>query len=800
MVTACENLVTKQEFNELKQQLNALLGKVETGTPVNVLAQGNFDGTLIGDQLEFATNSVQNIEFQDTNGASVTTFDDNTLEKLAAGALTIVALKGKDLYVPLKILTKSVVSRAGKIFTNIGIGKLAMAGGALSAMSASTMVSLLLIITSLAQSIANLQVLAARIDATESGLLTIDRSIRDNFEVTAKNYAQIQKNEKIAKENDKKIATNQETLKQIEQIQLDIEADVEKNNQAISDATQMIDNFKAEFEQYKIDIENYKGETTEEINKLKTNVATLEENLKITDEKLDEVLVITEKISIELANTQGKMTELQVEFDKLKIQSSINIADMIQLKKDLSDHKIISKSKINSLRARLVLLEDNMSNLEEIDGGFPFLPFPVQEQIADTQNKTLVLANSLTSNPADTDDLVITPGTVLTDNNFAKTFDQILEGINIGDLGAADVNIPELAVAISNLVIPDISTNINTNIDTKLDGLGLPDLSKDIGEIKTNTSSINLEKAAGKAICNSTKGAGCMIQNIGNPIQNTAKQAAKETAKSIAEILEKLKELLDQETLERVKDIQKKINQEGENAALDKTIMAATYLNSLHNAALLSTNVDETMNWIAADAYKALKLKNYQGEDIEPQNWTKARLNEADQLAETTNKSKIEEENRLNKIAPVIPESWQVKVGSDRPQLIVVYKPKSKKYPTQTSRWSLTIPHPNPEINPQDFVKLMPEYKKGNTYGMLILVDNSRLTVNAKDESEAKEMIEKVLANNLINPDFISKKKFIKTGNMGTDYKELEVIPEAAKFFSKGQQDNNPDWIAFSND
>ena len=116
MVTACENLVTKQEFNELKQQLNALLGKVETGTPVNVLAQGNFDGTLIGDQLEFATNSVQNIEFQDTNGASVTTFDDNTLEKLAAGALTIVALKGKDLYVPLKILTKSVVSRAGKIY------------------------------------------------------------------------------------------------------------------------------------------------------------------------------------------------------------------------------------------------------------------------------------------------------------------------------------------------------------------------------------------------------------------------------------------------------------------------------------------------------------------------------------------------------------------------------------------------------------------------------------------------------------------------------------------------------------
>ena len=161
---------------------------------------------------------------------------------------------------------------------------------------------------------------------------------------------------------------------------------------------------------------------------------------------------------------------------------------------------------------------------------------------------------------------------------------------------------------------------------------------------------------------------------------------------------------------------------------------------------------------------------------------------------------KIEQENRLNKIAPVIPENWQVKVGNNRPQLIVVFKPKSKQYIPQTSRWSLTIPHPNLDIKQQDFIKLMPEYQKGNTYGMLILVDNSRLTVNAKDEVEAKETIGKILSKNLINPEFIPKKYFIKTGNMGTDYKELEVIPEAAKFFSKGQQDNTPDWIAFSND
>ena len=122
--------------------------------------------------------------------------------------------------------------------------------------------------------------------------------------------------------------------------------------------------------------------------------------------------------------------------------------------------------------------------------------------------------------------------------------------------------------------------------------------------------------------------------------------------------------------------------------------MAATYIHTLHNAALLSTNVDQTVNWVASEAYEALKLKNYQGEELDPKQWTNARLNEADQASETTNKSKIEEENRLNKISPVLPQSWSFKVGSNRPQLVVIFKPKDKNYPSPNSRWTLCIPHP----------------------------------------------------------------------------------------------------------
>ena len=89
------------------------------------------------------------------------------------------------------------------------------------------------------------------------------------------------------------------------------------------------------------------------------------------------------------------------------------------------------------------------------------------------------------------------------------------------------MNIPELALQISNLITPDINTNINTNFDN----LGLPNIAKDIVDIKTNTSTPNLtktvEKAATDSICNSTQGQGCLAQNIGNPIGKSVKEQQK---------------------------------------------------------------------------------------------------------------------------------------------------------------------------------------------------------------------------------------------------------------------------------
>ncbi len=63
---------------------------------------------------------------------------------------------------------------------------------------------------------------------------------------------------------------------------------------------------------------------------------------------------------------------------------------------------------------------------------------------------------------------------------------------------------------------------------------------------------------------------------------------------------------------------------------------------------------------------------------------------------------------------PVLPDSWQVRIEGNRPQLIVVFKPKSSSYPKQDSRWSMSIPHFDfTQSNIDNQLQKIPDYEKG---------------------------------------------------------------------------------------
>ena len=145
---------------------------------------------------------------------------------------------------------------------------------------------------------------------------------------------------------------------------------------------------------------------------------------------------------------------------------------------------------------------------------------------------------------------------------------------------------------------------------------------------------------------------------------------------------------------------------------------------------------------------------------------------------------------------PVIPEWWQARVGSDRPQLVVVFKAKNEN---SNSRWSLGIPHFNATPkNLKSKLKLIPDYTKGNYQGILTLKDNSKLIIYAKSINESENFIKKIVTSNLINSKYLDKNNYdIKVGKIKGNFKEVKVTPTYAKYFSTGQKNLQPDWVSF---
>jgi len=149
---------------------------------------------------------------------------------------------------------------------------------------------------------------------------------------------------------------------------------------------------------------------------------------------------------------------------------------------------------------------------------------------------------------------------------------------------------------------------------------------------------------------------------------------------------------------------------------------------------------------------------------------------------------------------PVIPDSWQVRVGSKRPQLIVIFKPKNSSYPDKDSRWSLSIPHFDfTTANKESQLQKIPDYEKGKHQGVFTLKDNSKIIVYAKSNTEARQFIKSIVNNGLVKREQLYESTIedddIKVGEAKGTFQELEVTPTFAKYFSTGQKNLKPDWI-----
>ncbi|MEH2092905.1 hypothetical protein [Nostoc sp.] len=147
-------------------------------------------------------------------------------------------------------------------------------------------------------------------------------------------------------------------------------------------------------------------------------------------------------------------------------------------------------------------------------------------------------------------------------------------------------------------------------------------------------------------------------------------------------------------------------------------------------------------------------------------------------------------------ITAAIPLSFQIRHEGDTPQMIIQCAERKgaasgdnpAKY--DSAKYPITVPHWKGGQNDKPS---LPPYKKGNWEGILVLKDNSKVTINAQSESECKKMLNAIKP--WIKSDMLEGSYF-KGGLIVTDepIKQIQVYPKYGRYFSKGQKNNRPDW------
>ena len=147
---------------------------------------------------------------------------------------------------------------------------------------------------------------------------------------------------------------------------------------------------------------------------------------------------------------------------------------------------------------------------------------------------------------------------------------------------------------------------------------------------------------------------------------------------------------------------------------------------------------------------------------------------------------------RDNDAIAAVPDWWQVRLGADRPQLIVQYARKNSDGTFDKAKYIVSIPHwwkSKDQTVESDF----PTISKGQYQGTLIFLDNSKIIVNCLNEVEAQRVVTKLSSN--IKPIDLEGSIYTRSFRRGRELNEVIIFPRIAKFFATGQRNMIPTWV-----
>jgi DNA repair exonuclease SbcCD ATPase subunit len=403
----CSDLATKAELQELRDQINALLGVKEDGSVIDVLSSGDLPvETVLGDTI---TNAMRDIELVDENDV---TYNAASFNPLGVGGTPVIVpnfmpepepqvrtdlKKGKAKW--MKILLKGQKAPINSMtrVSQDGAKRIA-ANGAIAGGTANTQRSMKGTLLELAMEIVGLGMAVKNstdIIELEAWQKANEKAI-DLYEQENGNLQNLlNKYGKDLTAAEQSIDNLESQVGQVTQDNNLLKQDIISHQQSIDilkdnldESLQNQQQLKADLQATKVNLEQYKEDANEAITALQTDIGELEQSLTISEENIERIQESNYKQENKIGRLQANQIELQDRFFIFTVYQSIVRAELNELIVDLQEENDLQTAKSQRLAARLTILEANGTKKGGGGGG---MGFTGASAIADTQNKTLSL-------------------------------------------------------------------------------------------------------------------------------------------------------------------------------------------------------------------------------------------------------------------------------------------------------------------------------------------------------------------------------------------------------------------------
>lgn len=731
MPTPCDDLATKAELQELRDQLNAVIGEKEDGSTEIIFAKGNSPAlavTALAPTLWVLTKtraaeSIKDIIFSNSGGS--------LWDQFAKGVAKVTKLKGNNTQSPIDALSDmgKGIGQNRRVIT--AFGKPGGGGGA----GLGVLANLVSLGGTLAINTATVKILDKRIEAeaagaqlqidvVQNGMIRLYQKHQGNIEAIQAELNDTKTNTEFIIEN---LGNFQSEIENIKERNTEIQGNIELIETDITD-------LKAADQQLRFDLEQLAEDNQEAINDMQRNIDLIQESLETAQGAIEahrwHIAVLDEEIeyaNTRIAKLEQSLTEIETELDNLQIEFGELKLDLEDLRLDVENQFELLDSRVKTLEGKVVLTQELLEQRRVTSGGVA-----VAARIgAENQINFLKLLSKLTDIPIP--EIEIFPETVLNqDPRFQTLFDTILE----------DINAPEMQkLLLEELIVPKLETLIEQTTEDKI------------------------SQGTEKAICKS----------LNNPNPCPSSPDNLNPTNGLKGLLDKLEDLLD--IINLIQDLFEENGDEDHSDIFDK-------LQQIYEAITIDISGTTKTEFIC------LEDNPEQGEQLESTNlvYQGQGLTGLHQLTKTINNNLLTvfQEICQKEFTLASPDWWQVRLGGNVPQIVCTFR----RGATRTYH-SLSIPHPLQTQKPEN--ALIPEYTKGNWQGMIVLTDNSKFIVNCDSSAEAERICN--IAASLIDSTFLPTPfKVWLTERKGEPVASDPMKPTSIMYYSTGQRNSNPDW------